>query len=120
MGATSLLFLRVVGGQPSFRTHADKYVVGMRRQVSCLLDIAVAPFFPEITARERAQIALDIRRFGRNNGAFYADILVRRRFRLRTETESASAREQSPLPGVPARHDAQIFSRIISIPDRHR
>jgi excinuclease UvrABC ATPase subunit len=26
-----VIFLRVVGGQPSFRTHADKYVVGMRR-----------------------------------------------------------------------------------------
>src|SRR4030095_2601534 len=110
-----LLFLRVVGGQPSFRMHADKYVVGMRRQVSCLLDIAVAPFFPEITARERAQIPLDIRRFGRNNRALHADILVRRRFRLRTETESASAREQSPLPGVPARPAATALSQLIRL-----
>src|SRR5262249_33491453 len=90
----------------------------MRRQVSRLFDIAVAFFFPEITARERTQIPLDIRRFGRNDGTLNADVLVRRRFRLRTQTKSAGAREQSSLPGVPAGHDVQIFSRIISIPDR--
>jgi hypothetical protein len=78
------IFLRVVGGQPAFGTHPDKYVVAMRRQVSGLLHITIAHFFSEITVGERAQIALDIRGFSRDDGALDADVLVRRTFRLYT------------------------------------
>src|SRR5262245_9518903 len=79
-----LLFLGVIRRQPSFRTHADKYVVGMCRQVSRLFHVAVTRFFSEITAGKWAQIALDIGRFSRDDGTLYTDVLVRRIFGLHT------------------------------------
>jgi hypothetical protein len=66
-------------------------------RVSYLLNIAVAPFYAEVTVGEGTKIALQIRRLRGDDGALHADILIRRRLRLRAETEAAGTGEQPSL-----------------------
>src|SRR5215510_2184958 len=80
--------LGVVDGEPSFWPHTNKHAAD---EVPRAFDIPVAQLGAEITAREGAPIALEICRFDRDDRPLHADVLIRRRFRLYAETESARA-----------------------------
>jgi len=86
--------LCVVNGAPSFWPHTNKHVPD---HVPRVFEVSVAQFGAEITAREGASVALKIRRFDRHDRPFHADVLIRQRFRLHAQTESARALQQLSL-----------------------
>jgi len=100
--------LCIVHGEPSFWPHTNKYVPD---HVPRGFDVRVAHFGAEITAREGAPLALKIRRFDRHDRPLHADVLIRQRFRLHAQTESAR-----PFKNFPAsRSSFVIVSGILDL-----
>src|SRR5262245_54367650 len=87
--------LRVVDGEPALRLEAAQHVVAVL--VSRGLDVLVPALWPQIPARERSEIALEIRNVAADDRPFDADVLVGRRLRLRTEGEARRLGDQLPL-----------------------
>ena len=78
--------LCVVNGEPSFWPHTHKHAPD---HVPRVFDVSVAQFGAKITAREWAPIALGVCRFDRDDRPLNADVLIRQRFRLHAQAESA-------------------------------
>src|SRR5499433_2128817 len=104
--------LCVVNGEPSFWPHTNKHAPD---EVPRAFDIPVAQFGAEITVREGASVALKIRRFDRNDRPFHADVLIRQRFRLHAQAESARALQQLSLLRRPASYDSDLPSWLVGI-----
>src|SRR5215475_13912518 len=107
--------LCVVPGEPSFWPHTNKHPDRVPRA----FDVRVAYFGAEIAAREGAPIALKICRFDRDDRPLHADVLIRQRFRLHAQTESARALQQLSLSRRPPSYDSDLASRLVGIPDRN-
>src|SRR5262245_14882975 len=108
--------LCVVNGEPSFWPHTNKNVP---EHAPLVLDPSVAQFGAEITALEGAFVAIKISRFDRNDRPFHADVLIRQRFRLHAQTESARALQQLSLSRRPASYDSDLASWLVGIPNRN-
>src|SRR4030095_1887568 len=84
-------------------------------EVPRAFDVPVAPLGAEITARERAPIALKIRLFDRDDRPFYAHVLIRQRLHLRAQTESARALQQLSLSRPSSSYDSDLAPRLVGI-----
>src|SRR6266516_3307032 len=70
--------------------------------------------------REGASIALEVCPFDRDDRPLHAHVLIRWRFCLRAQTESARLLQQLRLSRRPSRYDPDLASRLIGVPNRYR
>src|SRR3989442_7227967 len=111
-----MVLLCVVDRNPSLRPHTNKHVPD---DVPRAFDVPVAQLGAEITACEGPPIALKICHFDRDDRPLHAHVLIRRRLRLRAQTESARALQQLSLSRPPSSYDSDLASRLVGIPNRN-
>src|SRR5262245_1826386 len=103
------MLLRVVDGAPSLWPHTNKHVPDHGPRA---LDVPIAQFGAEITARDGAPIALKVCRFDRDDRPLHADVLIWRRVRLHAQGESARALQQLSLSRRPTGYESDLASRL--------